>query len=354
MIHVTSPSVMASFDGTAHEIGVLFDIDVLGPGYRHEALTLLLGGLEPARLAGCALSAGEPDVTTVGFAPLYCIAVRTRDPGVVDHVRAAVEAGTHPALPAPMLRIVDGRATAAEPLSVRRAVDVLGRLVIAADDVLVAGSARAAGAIAGWRIVVGDPGRVLGEWAWPSRRRPDRRTSSLDAPALIGGDRWAGIDVGTVLLRRLAECGDADQAPRAMLALAVLLDGRDDRRAAEQWCRRGARSGHGDVAPMAMFMLGSLLAQRGDTSGARRWYLRAVESGHPDEAPKARANLANLLYREGDLVGAAWHFERAVTSGHTRSASVANHNLALLLAELSEVTHPPEPAAHAHDQEAPR
>lgn len=298
------------------EIGVLFDIDELGGGmYGWKAYRILFASLDPQRLRGCSLHDGDVNATIAGLAQLYCIVVRSSDPRAIHHVRQAMSSRADAGLLPADLRLVDGEITRVEPLVPAGAVDRAGRLVVRPDDML-AGMATERPGQDGWTVVTGEPPFGAESAAWRGTTVPP-------------GD---GTDVGRTYFQRLAQLRGPEQAPRAMLSLATLMDRQGDASQAREWYRRAAESGDVEVMPSAMFMLGSLLAEHGDPAGARDWYRRAIDSGHAVEAPKAMVNLASLLYRDGDIEAARPIYQRAAETGHAESALTAMYNLGILLA----------------------
>lgn len=120
-----------------YEIGILFDIDVLGGGmYGWKAYKILFDSLDPHRLMGCSFHDGDTNVTLVGRARLYCIVIRSSDPLKINYVRDTLSARTDEGLLAANGRFIEGDITSQEPLVHAGDVDGAGDLVVRPDDML--------------------------------------------------------------------------------------------------------------------------------------------------------------------------------------------------------------------------
>ncbi len=61
------------------------------------------------------------------------------------------------------------------------------------------------------------------------------------------------------------------------------------------FAQRAIDCGHADEAPMAAIALGLLLAEQGDVEGAKAAFEQAIASGHPKWAPRGQC-IQTLAY----------------------------------------------------------
>lgn len=160
---------------------------------------------------------------------------------------------------------------------------------------------------------------------------------------------------------RGADSADPQEAPKAMVALGVLLEQRfQDFGGARSAFERAAETQHPEEAPKAMMALGVLLEQRfQDFDGARHAFERAAATDHPEEAPKANVALGVLLQnRLGDPEAAHLAFERAAASNHPEEAPRALNANAYLFEQQSRLHEAIEwyerAGATAHAVEGPK
>lgn len=69
------------------KIGVVFDIDALGGIYGYSAYKIFFKNLDPLRMGHFNIFDGDTKGSLYGNDNQYCIAVQTRDPGVIDYVK---------------------------------------------------------------------------------------------------------------------------------------------------------------------------------------------------------------------------------------------------------------------------
>ncbi len=127
------------------------------------------------------------------------------------------------------------------------------------------------------------------------------------------------------------DSGHADAAPRAAVGLGRLLDHQEKVPGAMDAYQHAIDSGHADAAPRAAFNLGEVLAEQGDVPGAMAAYQQAIDSGHADQAPWAAVALGDLLRNQGDVPGAKAAYQHAIDSGHADAAPWAPIGLGELL-----------------------
>ena len=167
--------------------------------------------------------------------------------------------------------------------------------------------------------------------------------SDADAPELVGLGYTAEVvyhrsETAIQAWRKATNSGRADAAPRAALALGVLLEDQGDVTGAEAAYQQAIDSGHADAAPRAALALGMLLERQGDVTGAEAAYQQAIDSGHADAAPRAALALGMLLERQGDVTGAEAAYQQAIDSGHADAAPRAALALGMLLERQGDVT----------------
>ena len=136
--------------------------------------------------------------------------------------------------------------------------------------------------------------------------------------------------------RTAASSGHADEAPRAMLFLGMLLELHEDVDGAKAAYQQAIKSGHPDAAPEATVQLGELLERQGDPDGAKAAYQQAINTRHPDTAPQAAFHLGALLHRHEDVEGAKAAYQQAIGTGHPQAAPMAARNLGILLQEQGD------------------
>jgi cellulose synthase operon protein C len=112
--------------------------------------------------------------------------------------------------------------------------------------------------------------------------------------------------------------------------------------------------GDPNAAPMAADILGDLLQfQVGDPDGARAAYQAAIDSKHPDWTPAAQFDLAQLLETEGDLAGAEAQFRQITESPNRIYATKAWDLLGDLLAGSGDSAGARAAYQRAIDNDAP-
>lgn len=111
-----------------YELGILFNVAELMPStYRAEAWKIFMRTCDPQRLAGCTLYEGETTATLAHQENVFCIAIQTLDPQVIDYVKAAFIYSTEPGLMPPVQRFLGGRVTLCLALTMRARIDQGGR-----------------------------------------------------------------------------------------------------------------------------------------------------------------------------------------------------------------------------------
>ncbi|MBC6465997.1 tetratricopeptide repeat protein [Actinomadura alba] len=116
---------------------------------------------------------------------------------------------------------------------------------------------------------------------------------------------------GRQVYQRLAETGDAEFAPRAMLGLGQSHRDEDEARARE-WFMRALETGSPLTTVPAAMLLGASAKRRRDLPEALIWYQQVIDSGDPAEAPLAAAHLGELCYWVGDREGAVRFYEQTL------------------------------------------
>ena len=124
-----------------------------------------------------------------------------------------------------------------------------------------------------------------------------------------------------------AESGDADLAPRAMMALGILESQYGDPAAARGWYTRAVESGHPEMSPMAMLNFGVLELHQGRLEEARSWFDRALASGQADAKAWALVNLGDLDRRAGRIESTRARYAEAAATGHPQAAKAALRGL---------------------------
>jgi tetratricopeptide (TPR) repeat protein len=124
------------------------------------------------------------------------------------------------------------------------------------------------------------------------------------------------VEAGEVMEGRrvyqlLAETGDVEFAPRAMLGLGQSYRDEDEARSRE-WFMRAIEAGDHHTAVPAAMLLGASAKRRRDLPEALIWYQRVIDSGDPAEAPLAAAHLGELCYWLGDREGVVRFYEQTL------------------------------------------
>jgi tetratricopeptide (TPR) repeat protein len=147
---------------------------------------------------------------------------------------------------------------------------------------------------------------------------PIEAPKAMVALGVLLEQHFHDYDGARAAFARAAGTGNPEEAPKAMVALGVLLEQHfHDYDGARAAFARAAGTGHSEEAPKANVALGVLLQNRlGDPDGAHSAFERAAESGHPDEAPRAMNANGYLYEQQGRLADARAWYERAGATTH--------------------------------------
>jgi hypothetical protein len=123
--------------GRKYEIGILFDIDVLGSSsYGRAAYRIIFASLDPQQITRCVIHDGDTNATLTGLERTYCIAFQVSHRGQIDYIRDALAKRTDQGLWPPHCRFIEGNIIKREPLVAAGAVNPAGVFAVWENDLV--------------------------------------------------------------------------------------------------------------------------------------------------------------------------------------------------------------------------